>query len=220
MRVTHPVVGADPRVRPLPGSQTPSPLTGEGWGEGDSPVVGADPRVRPLPGSKTPSPSTGEGWGEGDTTVVPAPTAVVPVETGTQGGGGGRTTPANPPHPEPRETVVPAKAGTQGGGVARPSKAGIHREPNSSVVPAPTAVVPAKEGTHPRDPEPGSQLETKNSKLRTLPAPTAPNTTDPNTAAPGRKRQGRHSQKGPGVRAHRGGKGRKTRTRRAHHRRA
>ena len=165
-----PVVGADPRVRPLPGSHTPSPLTGEGWGEGDSPVVGADPRVRPLPGSQTPSPLTGEGWGEGDTTVVPAPTAVVPVETGTQGGGGGLTTPANPAHPEPRETVVPAKAGTQGGGVARPSKAGIHREPNSSVVPAPTAVVPAKAGTHPRDPEPGSQLETKNSKLRTLPA--------------------------------------------------
>ena len=123
-----PVVGADPRVRPLPGSQTPSPSTGEGWSEGDSPVVGADPRVRPLPGSHTPSPSTGEGWGEGDS------------------------------------YVVPAKAGTQGRGVARPSKAGVHPEPNSSVVPAPTAVVPAEAGTHPRDPEPGSQLET-------LPAP-------------------------------------------------
>ena len=157
-------------VRDEQPSQTPSPSTRETDKRGDSTAVGADPRVRPLPGSKTPSPSTGEGWGEGDTTVVPAPTAVVPVETGTQGGGGGLTTPANPAHPEPRETVVPAKAGTQGGGVARPSKAGIHREPNSSVVPAPTAVVPAKEGTHPRDPEPGSQLETKNSKLRTLPA--------------------------------------------------
>ena len=173
--IVHIVRDEQPSHTPSP-STTPSPLTGEGWGEGDSPVVGADPRVRPLPGSHTPSPSTGEGWGEGDTTVVPAPTAVVPVETGTQGGGGGLTTPANPAHPEPRETVVPAKsltrygAGTQGGGVARPSKAGIHREPNSSVVPAPTAVVPAKEGTHPRDPEPGSQLETKNSKLRTLPA--------------------------------------------------
>ena len=68
-----PAVGADPRVRPLPGSQTPSPLTGEGWGEGDTPAVGADPRVRPLPGSQTPSPlTTGEGWGEGDSIVVPA----------------------------------------------------------------------------------------------------------------------------------------------------
>ena len=48
-------------VRDEQPSHTPSPLTGEGWGEGDTPAVGADPRVRPLPGSKTPSPSTGEG---------------------------------------------------------------------------------------------------------------------------------------------------------------
>ena len=41
--------------------------------------------------------------------------------------------------------VVPAEAGTQGGGVARPSKAGIHPEPNSTVV-------PAEAGTHPPDP--------------------------------------------------------------------
>ena len=34
-------VGADPRVRPLPGSKTPSPSTGEGWSEGDSIVVPA-----------------------------------------------------------------------------------------------------------------------------------------------------------------------------------
>ena len=50
-------VGADPCVRPLPGSQTPSPSTGEGWGEGAPP---------PLP--------QGEGWGEGDSPVVPAQT--------------------------------------------------------------------------------------------------------------------------------------------------
>ena len=75
--------------------------------------------------------------------AVPAPTAVVPAEAGTQGGGGGRTTPANPAHPEPVLSTV---------------------EGPSSIV------VPAEAGTHPRDPEPGSQLETKNSKLRTLPA--------------------------------------------------
>ena len=46
-------------VRDEQPSHTPSPLTGEGWGEGDTPAVGADPRVRPLPGSHTPSPSTG-----------------------------------------------------------------------------------------------------------------------------------------------------------------
>ena len=119
-----PVVGADPRVRPLPGSHTPSPLTGEGWGEGDSPVVGADPRVRPLPGSQTPSPLTGEGWGEGDSIVVPA-------QAGTQRGGG-RSTPANSPRTEP---------------VLSTAEGSAHPNPSSSVVPANTIVVPAKAGT-------------------------------------------------------------------------
>ena len=65
-----PAVGADPRVRPLPGSQTPSPLTGEGWGEGDSTVVPAkagtqgrgarntpanSARTKPIEGSVLPS---------------------------------------------------------------------------------------------------------------------------------------------------------------------
>ena len=145
-------------------SHTPSPSTGEGWGEGDSPVVGADPRVRPLPGSQTPSPLTGEGWGEGDSSVVPAQAEGNPDNT----------------------IVVPAKAGTQGRGVARPSEVGAHAELNSSVVPAeagtqgggrarntpanPTRTEPvlstAEGSAHP---EPGSQLETKNSKLKTLP---------------------------------------------------
>ncbi len=128
-------------VRDEQPTHTPSPSTGEGWGEGDTPAVGADPRVRPLPGSKTPSPSTGEGWGEGDSPVVPAQAEGNPDNT----------------------IVVPAKAGTQGRGVARPSEVGAHAELNSPVV-------PAEAGTHPRDPEPGSQLETKNSKLETLPA--------------------------------------------------
>ena len=51
-------VGADPRVRPLPGSHTPAPSTRETDKPGDSAAVGADPRVRPLPGSHTPAPST------------------------------------------------------------------------------------------------------------------------------------------------------------------
>ena len=130
-----PVVGADPRVRPLPGSHTPSPSTGEGWGEGDTPAVGADPRVRPLPGSQTPAPSTGEGWGEGDSIVVPA-------QAGTQGGGGGRSTPANPArtepvpstaegsvHPEPSSPVIPAKAGIQRGGGRNTAANPAHPEP-------------------------------------------------------------------------------------------
>ena len=143
-------------VRDEQGSHTPSPSTGEGWGEGDSPVVGADPRVRPLPGSHTPSPSTGEGWGEGDSIVIPA-------KAGIQRGGG-RNTVANPAHPEPSSTVIPAKAGIQRGGGGLTTAANpAHPEPGQ-------IVVPAEAGTHPRDPEPGSQLETKNSKLRTLPA--------------------------------------------------
>ena len=137
--------------------------------------------------SAPPSPLTYKGGGvsrpskagihrEPNSSVVPAPTAVVPAEAGTQGSGVARPSEVGA-HAELNSPVVPAEAGTQGSGVARPSKAGIHREPNSSVVPAPTAVVPAKSlprtrygaGTHPRDPEPGSQLETKNSKLKTLP---------------------------------------------------
>ena len=77
-------------------SDTPSPLTGEGWGEGDTPAVGADPRVRPLPGSQTPSPLTGEGWGEGDSGADPRP-------------------------PASREKPAPSRgAGTQGGGARAP----------------------------------------------------------------------------------------------------
>ena len=137
-----PAVGADPRVRPLPGSHTPAPSTGEG----DSAAVGADPRVRPLPGSHTPAPSTREGGAcpesprrsEGDSTVVPA-------EAGTQGRGGVPSTAANPAHPEPSSTVIPAKslprtrygAGTQGGGGARSTATNsAHPEPRETVVPA------------------------------------------------------------------------------------
>ena len=137
-------------VRDEQGSHTPSPSTRETDKRGDS---------------DTPSPLTGEGWGEGDSSVVPA-------EAGIQGSGGGRSTAANPAHPEPSSTVVPAKslprtrygAGTQGGGGGRSTAANpAHPEPSSTVV-------HAKAGTHPRDPDPGSQLETNNSKLETLPA--------------------------------------------------
>ena len=65
------------------------------------------------------------------------------------------------------------------------------------------------------NPSPGPRRRTPGRQSKT-----APKTTHPNTTAPRRKRQGSHSQEGPGVRAHGGGKGRKTRTREAHHRRA
>ena len=134
-----PAVGADPRVRPLPGSKTPSPSTGEGWGEGDSPVVGADPRVRPLPGSHTPSPSTGEGWGEGDSPVVgadprarPLPGSHTPSPSTGEGWGEGDS------------IVVPAQslprtrygAGTQRGGGRNTPANSARTEPRQIVVPA------------------------------------------------------------------------------------
>ena len=56
--------------------------------------------VRDEQGSQTPSPSTGEGWGEGDSSVIPA-------KAGTQGGGGARSTAANPARTEP-VTLSPA----------------------------------------------------------------------------------------------------------------
>ena len=80
-----------------------------------------------------------------------APTSVVPAKAGTQGGSGGRNTPANPAHPEPSSTVIPAKAGIQGRGGARSTAANpAHPEPSSPVVPAHTIVVPAKAGTQGR----------------------------------------------------------------------
>ena len=188
------------------------------------------PSHTPAP-STTPSPLTGEGWGEGDSYVVPAQaegnpdnTIVVPAKAGTQGGGAHNTA-ANSAHPEPRETVIPAKAGIQGRGGASSTAANpAHPEPSSPAVPANTIVVPAKAGTqggggglttaaNPAHPEPAKGPQDDKARR--------PRTRRTRTQRRrDRKRQGRHSQKGPGVRAHRGGKGRKTRTRGAHPRRA
>ena len=79
--------------------------------------------------SHTPSPSTGEGWGEGDTSVVPAQAEGNPDNV----------------------TVIPAKAGIQrsgGPGATRPSKAGVHPEPNSTVVPAQRRGEPRQRNRH------------------------------------------------------------------------
>ena len=88
-------VGADPRVRPLPGSKTPSPSTGEGWGEGDSIVVPAQAGTQrggarstaANPARTEPVLSTAEGSAHPNpsSSVVPANTIVVPADAGTQG---------------------------------------------------------------------------------------------------------------------------------------
>ena len=99
-----PVVGADPRVRPLPGSHTPSPSTGEGWGEGDTTVVPAQAEGNPD-----------------NTIVVPAKSLPrTRYGAGTQGSGVARPSEVGA-HAELNSPVVPAEAGTQGaaGAVAR-----------------------------------------------------------------------------------------------------
>ena len=82
-----PAVGADPRVRPLPGSQTPSPLTtGEGWGEGDSSVVPA--KAGTQGGGEARNTAANPARTEPSSPVVPANTMPRSREAGTQGGGG------------------------------------------------------------------------------------------------------------------------------------
>ena len=103
-----PAVGADPRVRPLPGSHTPSPLTGEGWSEGDSPVIPAKslPRTRYGAGIQR-----GGARSTAANPAHPEPSSpVVPAEAGTQGTGGGRSTAEGSAHPEPSSPVVPAES--------------------------------------------------------------------------------------------------------------
>ena len=145
---------------------------------------------------------------EPNSPVVPAPTTVVPAEAGTQGSGGGLSTAANPAGipslpkgPTHTERVLSAPEGCRRSPLKSHAKSSYpirRREPIPVTLPSPSR--PCR---------------------RTLGQSwTAPNPTHPNTTPQGRSRQGRHSQKGPGVRAHRGGKGRKTRTRGAHPRRA
>ena len=155
-------------VRDEQPSHTPSPSTGEGWGEGDSSVVPAQTERNPdntivVPAKSLPRTRYGAGT-QGRGVARPSEvgahaelnSSVVPAEAGTQGGGGARSTPANPAHPEPSSPVVPAntivvrkaaEAGTQGGGGRNTPANPAHPEPSSPVVPANTIVVPAKAGT-------------------------------------------------------------------------
>ena len=88
---------ADPRVRPLPGSETPSPSTGEGGAcpesprrsEGDSPArPHTPPRGSVGAGLKPALP--GAAWEPcNPKSIVPAYPVVVPAKAGTQRGGDG-----------------------------------------------------------------------------------------------------------------------------------
>ena len=102
-------------VRDEQPSHAPSPLTGEGWGEGDPSVVPAQAEGNPdntivVPAKSLPRTRYGAGTqGSGvarpsEVGAHPEPSSpVVPAEAGTQGSGGGRSTAANPVHPEPAE---------------------------------------------------------------------------------------------------------------------
>ena len=100
---------------------TPSPLTGEGWGEGEPPVVGADPRVRPLRGSS----------------VIPADAGTHPIPLPAEPTPTVRVEPVEAARPEPRAnaTVVPPSAT-----VVPPSTTVV--PPSTTVVPPSTTVVP------------------------------------------------------------------------------
>ena len=219
------VEGADPRVRPLPGSETPSPSiltpspsTGEGWGEGDSPVRGSvGAGLKPaLPGAAwepNNSPSVAPAKAEGN----PDNTIVVPAKAGTQRGGEGRRSHPILVHPEPVEE--PALSLPKG---PRPDFTGGAAD-NSSVVPekaqpAPSTVEEPLPSVHPEPvEEPALSLpkgprpeftEGSADYSSVVPArepaegrqdykvSTAPKTTHPKRTPPGRKRQGRHARKG------------------------
>ena len=170
-----PAVGADPRVRPLPGSQTPAPSTGETDKRGDTPAVGADPRVRPLPGPQTPAPSTRETDQSGDTPAVGADPRVRPLP--------GSQTPA----PSTRETdqsgdstavgADPRVRPLPGSQTPSPLTGEGWGEGDSNVAAEKSEPAPELPGADTQPPNPehdelaeGSLLETNNSKTETLPA--------------------------------------------------
>ncbi len=108
-RTHHRIAAAKELIVHIVRDEQPDPLPGEASvsvsAEAPS-SVRAEPVLSTVDGSAHPE------LVEGSEPVVPAPTAVVPAEAGTQGGGGGRSTAANSARTEPRQIVVPAKAGT------------------------------------------------------------------------------------------------------------
>ena len=171
---------------------TPSPLTGEGWGEGEPPVVGADPRVRPLRGSSVvpadagthpiplpaeptptvraepveaarPEPKANATVVPPSTTVVPPSTPVIPAKAGTH------------PIPLPAEPTPTVRAEPVEAARPEPKVNSTVVPPSTTVVPASTTVIPAEAGTHPvhaKIARPAPQLTTKNQKLETSPSTT------------------------------------------------
>ena len=143
-------VGADPRVRPLPGLQTPSPV-----GAGLKPALPGAARKPGNPLSIVPA--NEEGNPEPDVSPAEGPernTVVVPAKAGTQRGGEGGSEPADEPVP----------------GTVEEHTSSVHPEPVEGPRPEFTggsahivSAVPTKESVE------GPKLETNNSKLETRP---------------------------------------------------
>ncbi len=132
--ITSPtVIPAEAGIQRGGEESTPSPSTGEGWGEGDSPQesrivrpeLGSPELSRrveePSPSTLTPSPSTGEGWGEGDSPQAEgdrpdgeADSAVIPADSQSDES----PNPENPDSDNPRSrprTRMPRKLRRQMG---------------------------------------------------------------------------------------------------------
>ena len=94
-------------AHPEPGQIVVPAQAGTQGGGGARSTAANPARTEPVEGSVRAEPvlSTAEGSAhpEPSSPVVPANTIVVPAKAGTQGGGGGRNTTANPAHPEPAE---------------------------------------------------------------------------------------------------------------------
>ena len=164
-----PAVGADPRVRPLPGSHTPSPSTGEGGARPESP--------RRSEGDSSVVPAQAEGNPD-NTIVVPAKS--LPRRYGEPRGAGCldparleyTLSPTHPSFPPPRPSFPRRREprGAAGAGWLD-SKAGIHPEPS---FPPPLPSFPRKReprGAGWLDP---ARLEYTLSPTRSVvPAPTA-----------------------------------------------
>ncbi|GLS77042.1 hypothetical protein GCM10007904_23790 [Oharaeibacter diazotrophicus] len=81
-------VGATPDIHPVPPHRVPSPLVGEGQGEGYPTRAvphpaheHATPDIHPVPPPIVPSPLEGEGQGEGGVRAATQPAAMSPTAT-------------------------------------------------------------------------------------------------------------------------------------------
>ena len=135
-RTHHRIAAAKELIVHIVRDEQPAPTPREP--EPSSTVIPAEAGIQRGGGPGATRPSRAGVHPEPNTPVVPAKSLPrTRYGAGTQGGGGARSTAANPARTEPSSPVVPAKAGTQGGGGGRSTAANpAHPEPSSPVIPA------------------------------------------------------------------------------------